>query len=112
MATNGVQHIVHVGRQQQAGTSVKRLPQDPPKRPALTQTDFTSAIRSVFDELDMQQLAVTRCLTPTQRLRQVFEINRALRRLVAASIRNQQPNIGADELDRRVAQRISGTYEF
>jgi hypothetical protein len=80
--------------------------------PPLTPTYLAQIIRSVFDELDMQQLAITRQLTPAQRLRQVFEINRALRKLVAASIRSQEPCINDAELNRRVAQRISGRYEL
>lgn len=87
-------------------------PAEPPMPPPLTPTYLAQIIRSVFDELDMQQLAITRQLTPAQRLRQVFEINRALRKLVAASIRDQQPDISAAELNRRVAQRISGRYEL
>jgi hypothetical protein len=93
--------------------SSKEFPsQDPLELPSLSQTYLARVTRSVFDELDMHQLAVTRRLTPTQRLRQVSEINRTLRKLVAASIRNQHPDISADELNWRVAQRIGGTYEL
>ena len=90
----------------------KRFGESTPKLPPLTPPYLTRVTRSVFDALDMQQLAITRRLSPAERLRQVFEINRALSRLIATSIRNQQPNIDDAELRRRVAQRISGIYEL
>lgn len=82
------------------------------KPPPLTLRHLTRLTRSIFDQLDMQQLAITRRLSPARRLQQVFEINRTLHKLVAASVRSQQPGIDAAELQRRIAQRISGMYEL
>jgi hypothetical protein len=84
----------------------------PTRPPELTLQYLTHLTRSVFDQLDLQQLAITRTLSPAQRLQQVFEINRTLQKLIAAAVRSQQPGIDAAELQRRIAQRISGTYEL
>ena len=84
----------------------------PLRPPALTLQYLTRLTCAVFDQLDMQQLAITRTLSPARRLQQVFEINQTLHKLVAVAVRSQQPGIDAAELQRRIAQRISGIYEL
>jgi len=110
MTIGNIQHIVQTYRRQ-AFDSYDH-PGKPDTLPPLTQPYLAQLVRAVFDELDVQQLAFTRQLTPPQRLRQVFELNGALRKLVIASIHRQFPGIDPAELNRRVAQRISGIHEL
>ncbi len=79
---------------------------DPPAPPPLTGEYLARRLRAVFDDLDMRQLAIARRLSPARRLRQVLELNRLARRLVAASIRSQHPDISPVELNRRIAERM------
>ena len=76
----------------------------------LPQTDFAPIVQAVFDDLDMQQLAVFRRLSGARRIQMISEICRVLRKNIAASILTQNPDIGLQELHHRVAERIRMTY--
>ena len=74
------------------------------------QTDFAPIVQAVFDDLDMQQLAVFRRLSGAQRIQMISGICRMLRKSITASILTQNPDIGPQELHHRVAERIRMTY--
>ncbi|HDQ71401.1 MAG TPA: hypothetical protein ENN19_04810 [Chloroflexi bacterium] len=73
-------------------------------------TDFKSIAKAVFDDLDMQQLAIFRQLSGAQRLQQSLDLCDWARSLVIASIRSQHPGISETELTQRLRQRVSGNY--
>ncbi len=84
---------------------------DPPAPPPLTEEYLARRIRAVFDDLDMQQLAISRQLSGAQRLAQAFDLGDWARSLIMASIRNEQPDISDAELKQRVRRRIRVNYE-
>jgi hypothetical protein len=84
---------------------------EPPAPPPLTREYLARRIRAVFNDLDMQQLAIARRLSGAQRLAQAFDLCDWACSLIMASIRNEQPDISEAELKRRVRQRIRVTYE-
>lgn len=74
----------------------------------MSQKDYTAIVRAVFDELDMQQLAIYRQMSGAQRLQQAFELCDWARSLIIASIHNRYPDISDSELTERLRQRVSG----
>ena len=74
------------------------------------QFDTAQAVRAVFDELDMQQLAVFARLSPTRRLEIMFDLCEFSRQLIIASERQRHPDIAGEELARRVRARIELAY--
>lgn len=69
-------------------------------------SDIAPAVRSAFDELDLQQLAVLARLSPTRRLEIMFDLCEFARQLVIASERQRTPDISDEDLARRVRARI------
>ena len=86
------------------------VPDSPPTPLPLTEEYLTLHIRAAFNELDLQQLAIIRQLTPAQRLARVFGLNASLRRLVSASIHDQHPEVDAETLRQQIARRIGGYH--
>ena len=76
----------------------------------VTYEDFAPVVRAVFDDLDMQQLAIFRRLSGARRIQMISEICRVLRKNIAASILTHNPDIGFQELSHRVAERVRMTY--
>ncbi len=76
----------------------------------LPQTDFAPIVQAVFDDLDMQQLAVFRRLSGAQRLQMAFDLCDWARALIIASIRSQHPHISETELKKRLRRRMSGSH--
>jgi hypothetical protein len=76
------------------------------KTETVSQMDFAPVVQAVFDELDMQQLAVFRQLSGARRIQQVFDLCDWARSLIIASICSQYPNISESELTERILQRI------
>jgi len=85
-------------------------PSSPPAPFPLTEEYLTLRIHVAFNELDLQQLAIIRQLTPAQRLARVFGLNASLRRLISASIHGQHPEIDAETLRQQLARRIGGFH--
>jgi len=84
---------------------MERHVSNPPSR-----TEFTPVVQAVFDDLDMQQLAIFRRLSGARRLQQAFDLCDWAQSLIIASIRNQYPGISKAELLQRLRQRVSGNY--
>jgi hypothetical protein len=76
----------------------------------LPQTDFAPIVQAVFDDLDMQQLAVFRRLSGAQRIQQAFDLCDWAHALITASIRSQYPHISETELKKRLRRRMSGSH--
>ncbi len=74
--------------------------------PPLTRESIAQDVRAVFAELDMQQLDITRRLSPAQRFRQVCELNRFLRRAALAAICQQHPDISEHALQHELLRRM------
>lgn len=77
---------------------------------ALRQTDFAPVVQAVFDDLDMQQLAVFRRLSGGQRIQQAFDLCDWAHSLITASIRSRYPHISETELGKRLRRRMSGNH--
>jgi len=75
-----------------------------------SQAEFAPLVRAVFDELDMQQLAIFRRLSGARRIQMISEMCSVLRKVTAASILARDPGISPQELNRRVVKRIQMTY--
>lgn len=75
-----------------------------------SQTDYAALVRAVFDELDMQQLAILRQLSGAQRIQQAFDLCDWAQSLIIASIRSRHPDISDAELSKRLRGRLSGNY--
>ncbi len=74
------------------------------------QTEFAPIVRAVFDDLNMQQLAVFRRLSGAQRIQRAFDLCDWARSLIIASIRSRYPYISEAELAKHLRQRMSGNY--
>lgn len=68
-------------------------------------------IRSIFDELDPQHMAIFRRLPPARRSEMVFEMCDFAQRVVTASVLSRYPGISDKDLYRRVRERIMLAYE-
>jgi hypothetical protein len=68
-------------------------------------------LKTIFDELDMRQLAIYAQQTPLQRLQMMFDLCEFAHNLIIASERQRQPDISDEELSRRVRARIELSYE-
>ena len=75
-------------------------------------SDTAQAVRAAFDELDLRQLAVLACLSPTRRLEIMFDLCESARQLVIASERQRNPHISDEELARRVGARIEMAHDI
>ena len=75
-----------------------------------TTPETTQAIRTAFDELDFQQLAVLARLTPTRRLHLMFDLCEFSRQMIIATERQRYPLLPDDELARHVRARIELGY--
>jgi len=76
------------------------------KAETVVQMDFAPVAQAVFDELDMQQLAIFRQLSGAQRIQQAFDLCDWARSLIIASIYSQYPDISESELTKRLLQRM------
>jgi len=74
--------------------------------PPLTHEMIQRDVRAAFAELDMRQLAISRRLTPAQRIQQVCDLNEFLRDLVIAAIHQQHPDISEAEFEREFLRRM------
>ena len=74
-----------------------------------SQAEIASLVRAVFDELDMQQLAISGRLSGAQRIRQAFDLCDWAQSLIIASIRSHHPGISDAELRERLRLRVSGS---
>lgn len=63
-------------------------------------------IRTIFDELHPQQMAIFRQLSPTRRSEMVFEMCDFARGMAEAFVRNCYPDIEEGSLQRRVRERM------
>lgn len=68
--------------------------------------NLAQTIRSIFDELDMQQLEIIAHLTPTRRLQMMFDLCEFSRQMIVASERQREPNLDDADLGQRVKARI------
>ena len=75
-----------------------------------SQNEFTPIVRAVFDDLDMQQLAIFGQLSGARRIQMISEMCAVLRKITTASILASDPGISPQELNRRVVKRIQMTY--
>ena len=85
------------------GPRQRRVPIAPPP---LTRESIAREVRAVFAELDVQQLDITRRLSPAQRFRQVCELNRFLRHAALAAIHQQHPDISDHDLQQQLLRRM------
>ena len=76
----------------------------------VTYEDFAPVVRAVFDDLDMQQLAIFRRLSGAQRIQQAFDLCDWAHSLIIASIRSRYPHISEGELAERLRRRVSGSH--
>jgi len=75
-----------------------------------SQTEFAPIVQAVFDDLDMQQLAIFGRLSGARRIQMISEMCAVLRKVTTASILARDPGISPQELNRRVVKRIQMTY--
>jgi hypothetical protein len=68
--------------------------------------DTAAAVRAVFNELDLRQLAVVARLSPARRLEILFDLCEFARQLVIASEHQRDPLISDQHLAHRVRARI------
>jgi hypothetical protein len=83
-----------------------RLDLDRDVLPPLTKERIAQDVRAAFADCDLQQLAITRRMTPAQRFRQVSELNAFLRGAMLASIRRAHPGIGDPDMQRQFLRRM------
>lgn len=76
----------------------------------MSEDELAVKIRSIFDELHPQQMAIFRRLSPARRIEISFEMHRMARNMVTASVISHYPDIDEDEIHRRVRERMTGTY--
>jgi hypothetical protein len=74
--------------------------------------DIAQVVRAVFDDLDMQQLAIFRQLPGARRLAIAFDLCEFARSLIVAAVRNQYPDISEAELNERVGARVALTWRY
>ncbi len=74
-------------------------------------TDFKAIAKAMFDDLDMQQLAIFRQLSGARRIQMISEMCRALRKNVTASILTHNPDVSPQALQYQIAERIRITYD-
>ncbi len=72
--------------------------------------DLAQSIRTVFDELDAQQLKIFARHSPTRRLEMMFDLCEFSRQMIFASERQRDPGVDDAELARRVKVRIELAY--
>lgn len=103
MATCDRQTTFHI---RQAFADLRQRAIDQPILPPLTRAAIAQDVQAVFAELDRQQLAITRQLSPAQRLNQVYELNHFLRQAIIAAIHQQQPDIDEVGLHQQLLARM------
>jgi len=74
--------------------------------PPLTRVMIQRDVRAAFAELDPQQLAISRCLTPAARLDLLCDLNGFLRNAVIAAIHEQRPGLTESEFQREYLKRV------
>ncbi len=74
--------------------------------PPLTRQIIRHDVQAAFAELDPQQLAISRRMTPAERFRQLCAINEFLRRAVIAAIHEQHPDLSATEFQGEFLRRM------
>lgn len=72
--------------------------------------DLAQSIRTVFDELDAQQLKIFARHSTTRRLEMMFDLCEFSRQMIIASERQRDPGVDDAELARRVKVRIELAY--
>jgi hypothetical protein len=96
----------------QAFADLVQYPTDVPiSPPPLTREAIVRDVHTAFAELDLRQLAISRQLSPAQRLRQVYELNRFLRHATLAAIRQQRPHASESELRQEFLRRMGMGYD-
>jgi hypothetical protein len=78
----------------------------PVEPPPLTRESIRRDVRAAFAELDTQQLAISKRMTPAERFRQLCAINEFLRRAVIATIHEQHPDLDAREFQAMFLRRM------
>ena len=74
--------------------------------------DSIEALRHRLGELDPQQVAIWRSMTPAQKLRFAFEAYSLALRAVRSDERRLHPDLSEDELAWRVTARMQGDPEL
>jgi len=74
--------------------------------PPLTRETIRRDVWAAFAELDPQQLAVSRRMTPAERFRQLCAINEFLRRAVIAAIHEQHPDLSERQFQEEFLRRM------
>ncbi|MCC7354285.1 MAG: hypothetical protein IT330_11050 [Anaerolineae bacterium] len=70
----------------------------------------TVEARTIFDELDWQQLAIFARYSPTRRLEIMFDLCEFVQQMTIATERQRDPQVSDAELSRRVKARIELAY--
>ena len=78
----------------------------------IPEDELAIKIRAIFDELDPQQMVIFRRLPPARRSEMVFEMCDFAHRVVVASVCSRYPDIGEEDLHRRVRERVMLAYEY
>lgn len=74
--------------------------------PPLTREMIQRDVRAALAELDPQQLAIARRMTPAERFALVCDLNGFLRNAVIAAIHEQRPDLGEAEFQREYLKRL------
>lgn len=74
--------------------------------PPLTHEMIQRDVRVAFAELDPQQLAISRRMTPAERFALVCDLNEFLRNAVIAAIREQHPRLNEAEFQQEFLKRM------
>ena len=77
-----------------------------PPPPPLTHAMIRRDVRAAFAELDMEQLAISKRMTPAGRFRQLCAINEFLRRAVIATIHEQHPDLSERQFQEEFLRRM------
>lgn len=74
--------------------------------PLLTREMIQRDVRAAFAELDPQQLAISRRMTPAERFDLLCDLNEFLRNAIIAAIHEQRPNLTEAEFRREFLKRM------
>ncbi len=74
--------------------------------PPLTHEMIQRDVQAAFAELDPQQLAILRRMTPAERFALVCDLNEFLRNTVIAAIHEQYPGLDEAEFQREFLKRM------
>lgn len=74
--------------------------------PPLTRELIQRDVQAAFAELDPQQLAIARRMTPAERFALVCDLNRFLRNAIIAAIHEQRPGLNEAEFQWEFLRRI------